>query len=76
MKYFVLIYDQATGKVDIEEFPMSAAAAALARRFELEDEFQSQPSVEVVLLGAPSREALFRTHGRYFSTPQELAAAR
>jgi hypothetical protein len=30
--------------------------------------------VEVALLGAASRDALERTHGRYFRTPRELSA--
>ncbi len=74
MRYFLLIYDQRDGKVvKTEEFPRSAAAAALERRFELEREYRADPAIEVVLLGAPSFEALLKTHARYFKTARELA---
>jgi hypothetical protein len=74
MKYFLLVYDQQVGRVEsVEEFPTLSGPAALARRFELEVEYRARPSIEVVLLGAASKDALIRTHGRYFKTARELA---
>jgi hypothetical protein len=74
MRYFLLIYNQKTGEVQTEEFPRSAGRLALDRRFELEDEYQNDPAIEVVLLGAASRDDLLKTHARYFKTPRELVA--
>ncbi len=47
----------------------------MARRFEEETRHKDDPDVEVVLLTATSRDALTRTHARYFKTVPELAAA-
>ena len=75
MSYFLLIYDQRRGVLEaLEEFPEAAADAALARRFELERDHREESGVEVVLLGAPSQDALRKTHARYFKTVRELAA--
>jgi len=74
MRYFLLVYEQRIGQVTkIEEYPRAAAKVALDRRFELETEHRSDPAIEVVLLGAASREALLKTHARYFKTARELA---
>jgi hypothetical protein len=76
MRFYVLLYDQAAGRIlDIENYGPEGAQAALARRFELDREYAGQPNVEVVLLSAESEEALQRTHGRYFKSVRELAAS-
>lgn len=76
MKYFVLVYDQRTGQLsDLEEFPEGSGAAALQRRFELEHQNLEQAELEVILLGAESREDLERTHARYFKSVEQLASA-
>jgi hypothetical protein len=76
MKYFVLIYDQNSGHLGtVEEFPEGSGEAALQRRFELERENLDRPELEVVLLGAESREDLELTHARYFKSVEELAAS-
>lgn len=64
MKLFLLTYDRSRQKlVDIREFDPGEYEDA--NRHLLETEL-AHPTWEVVLLEAPSREALRRTHGRYF----------
>lgn len=75
MTQFLVVYDQAEGKViQLTEFPDSERSRALDQRFELERKYQDEPHLEVVALGADSREDLERTHGRYFKTVAQLAA--
>lgn len=75
MNYYVLIYNQAEGRVlDVENYA-DVAAAALARRFELDRQYASDDDVEIVLLSAASEEALVRTHSRYFKSVHELLKA-
>ena len=76
MKYFVLVYKQMSGALQVfEEFPEGAGHEALDRRFELELEYRNNPDAEVVVLGADSRSDLEKTHARYFKNLRELAAA-
>lgn len=73
MSYYLVIYDRSTGAVDVEEFADDERDLALQRRFARERQQRDHPEIEVVVLGAESREALERTHARYFKTVQELA---
>lgn len=72
MKHFLLVYNKKTGDLlRITEFEAETGAAALQERFDLEREYRSKPDVEIVVLNADSREALYGTHARYF--PNGLA---
>jgi hypothetical protein len=73
MSYYLVVYDRSTGAVEVEEFGDQERDLALHRRFAHEREQRNRPEMEVVVLGAESREALERTHARYFKTVQELA---
>jgi hypothetical protein len=73
MSYYLVVYDRSTGAVEVEEFADAERDLALHRRFEREREQPNRPEIEVVVLGAESREALEQTHARYFKTFQELA---
>lgn len=74
MTQFLIVYDQSAGKViELTEFPDAERSRALDERFELERRYQDQPNIEVVALGADSREDLEATHGRYFKTIAQLA---
>jgi hypothetical protein len=73
MSYYLVVYDRSTGAVEVEEFADQQRDLALHRRFAHEREHQGRPEIEVVVFGAESREALERTHARYFKTVQELA---
>ena len=58
-----------TGIEEFEERP-----DALRRRFTIELENGYDGNVEVVILAAPSKDDLLRTHGRYFKSLAELAS--
>ena len=76
MIYFLLAYDQRTGELlDLKEFEEKDWQVAEKERFQRELEGVGERSIEVVLLGAESRESLERTHGRYFKSVSELAAS-
>lgn len=72
-KHFVLIYDRATGHLEIEEYGPDKRVEALQRRFALERSLATSPTTEIVVLAASSVEALKRTHSRYFRSERELA---
>jgi|ABSO01.1.fsa_nt_gi hypothetical protein len=69
---FLIVYNQQTGDVHVDEYPDERREAALARRFDLEREHRLEPHIEVVLLSARSGDVLRRTHARYFKTVREL----
>lgn len=72
MSHFLLIYEKSTGSLRrISEYDSSPDA--LKARYEAEDHFRGNPDVEVVALSAASREALEKTHSRYFKTLKQLA---
>jgi hypothetical protein len=72
MPLFLVVYNQKTGAVRVDEYADEDRDAALARRFELEREHRLEPEIEVVLLGARSRDVLEQTHARYFRPVEEL----
>lgn len=74
MTQFLIVYDQAAGEViELTEYPDTERESALDARFELERRYQAQAHIEVVALGADTREDLEATHGRYFKTIAQLA---
>lgn len=74
MKHFLVIFDRTRGKVlKLEEF--ADRANALRARFKLERSGVTSDSVEIVILGAESAEAIRRTHSRYFETAADMARA-
>jgi len=77
MQYFLLVYDRATGSLlrDPAAFAAGEREAALTLRFAVEKEYRDNTDVEVVVLGAESRDDLLRTHARYFKSVSELAEA-
>ncbi len=73
MSHYLLVYRRSTGKLQEIHDLGSDRETALKRRFERERQESGDPDIEVVLLGASSREALKRTHARYFKNVRELA---
>jgi hypothetical protein len=74
MKDFLLVYRRSTASlVECRELGTDRANA-LAERFSIEKRERRDPDVEVVILSAPSKETLMRTHSRYFKTLSELAS--
>jgi len=72
---YLVRYRRSTGDLLQFEDLGSDRAAAMGRRLEEERVHKDDPDIEVVLLTASSREALIRTHARYFKSVPELAAA-
>lgn len=73
MNYFLVIYDRASGSLlELMEYGEGERSRALEDRFVAEREYRSNPSIEVVVLGAASKKALTQTHSRYFKTPEEI----
>lgn len=72
---FLIEYNQARGEIEsIEHFPDSQRDAAEAARLELELRLNHQRLVhEVVLLEAPTEDALRVTHRRYFESLEEMS---
>jgi hypothetical protein len=70
MRFFLLVFDRSGGRLvdDVAEFASSKAAlnARLAR--EAVERRLGHDGIEVVVLGAESREALEKTHSRYFDS--------
>jgi len=66
LRHFLIVYRRSTRRL-IECNDLGAdAEPALKKRFEREITEKDDPDVEVVLLSAPSIEALRLTHRRYF----------
>jgi hypothetical protein len=72
---YLVRYRRSTGDLLHFEDLGPDRAAAMDRRLDEERAHKDDPDVEVVLLTASSREALIRTHARYFKSMPELAAA-
>jgi hypothetical protein len=71
MTYYLLVFDRRRGQLVEDVQPFSDASEAMSARFHREAVLTS-PDIEVVVLGAASREALENTHSRYFGSPHEL----
>ena len=74
MTQFLVLYRRTTGDLLHFEDLGPDRASAMNRRLEAEKIHKNDSDVEVVLLSASSREALIRTHARYFKSVSELAA--
>jgi hypothetical protein len=74
VRYFLVVYDRSTGELELTEFGEDEAARARRERLERELAERTHSEVEVVVVTSPSREALERTHARYFKTVSELTA--
>ena len=71
--YFLLVYDRQAGALTAER-QFDSRGEALEARFKIEKQHRDERrDIKVVVVGAPSREALMRTHGRYFLSFDQLA---
>jgi hypothetical protein len=72
---FLLDYDRSAGRlISLRDFEDDARPIAQAARLELELELhRSGIEREIVLLQAPSLDALKRTHRRYFEDLRQIA---
>lgn len=72
MNHYLVVFNRRSGSiVRFSEFPQ--ANDALTARFDAESEFVDDADIEVVVLGAASKDALMRTHARYFQDAREMA---
>jgi hypothetical protein len=70
--HFLVVYRRSTAElVECRDLGPDREGALL-ERFEREKKEKDDPDVEVVLLSATSREALEKTHARYFRNDIEL----
>ena len=75
MSYFLIVFDNATGTLELlKEFRETQLADVMNTRFELERKHETEALVEVVVVGAPSIDAVRKTHGRYFRHEREAIA--
>ena len=73
MKFYVIVFDRENRAIrDLDSFDNSADA--LKARFAREIDNPGS-TLEIVVLGAESEEALKRTHSRYFGDVQEFTTA-
>jgi hypothetical protein len=75
MTQYLVRYRRSTGVLLEFEDIGSDRIAAMHRRSMEESAYKDDSDIEVVVLTASSREALLRTHARYFKSVPELAAA-
>lgn len=76
MRYFLLTYDRQRGALLAEaEYGEAEHDLALTARARAVADQIGSPNIEVVLLGAHSRDDLMRTHSRYFRTIKEIVSA-
>jgi hypothetical protein len=73
--HFLLVFDRIQGRV-LSERRFTDHRKALEERFRAERLHRANPGIEVVVLTAESKEALRRTHARYFQSVSELASMR
>ncbi|WP_030442811.1 hypothetical protein [Actinoplanes subtropicus] len=73
MRHYLVVFNRREGSI-VRFAEFERANDALTARFEAEYEFMNDTAIEVVVLGAASREALQRTHGRYFQGVREMAS--
>ena len=75
---FLIEYDRPSGKItEMREFDDASLKVAEEARLELELKLnRAGIQHEVVLLDAPSKEALRRTHSRYFENIAEIARTK
>lgn len=74
MSHFLIVYRRSTGERESTDDLGSDRAEALKVLFEREERERGDSDLEVILLSAPSPDALKTTHARYFKTVGELAA--
>lgn len=74
MKHYLVVFSRSRGVVVRHQY-YPGPVEALKARFAAEQEFRSDPDIEVVVLGGPSWAAVQRTHTRYFQGLDQLTTA-
>lgn len=72
MTHFLIQFDRVSGESTIQDFRGEGSGRrAMEARFRAEDE-RAGTNVEIVVVQAESKDALHRTHSRYFEPLSEL----
>lgn len=73
MNHYLIVFDRTESRIlRIEE--CTSSSEAMRARFRAEEMHRGHPEIEIVVLGARSKEALRTTHARYFEQMKDLAA--
>lgn len=74
MQHFLLIYDHKSEEMqDQHVFADKECDDAVAAYQAAEDQYGTDPNIEIVLIGADSLATVARTHGHYFRSEDRLA---
>lgn len=65
MKHYLMVFHRPSGRV-VYSAEYTDRHEALRARFDAEREYLDESDIEVVVLAADSKDALKRTHARYF----------
>lgn len=73
MNHYLIVFDRSESRLlSIEE--CSSSSEAMRARFRAESVHRGDPRIEIVVLGARSKDALHVTHARYFEQIRDMAA--
>lgn len=72
MNHYLIVFDRSEPRLlTLEE--CSSSREAMKARFRAESLHREHPEIEIVVLGARSKEALRITHARYFEQMKDMA---
>ena len=71
MNHYLIVFDRTAGRV-LRDDAYTDRHEALRERFKAERAYQGDDDIEVVVLAADSRDALTKTHARYFKPLKSL----
>lgn len=69
INHFLVVYNLAEGKANVESFGTDYDAA-LEAYAKAEEDFSNRETYDIVLLGADSIDTIKRTHSSYFHTEE------
>ncbi|WP_330473421.1 hypothetical protein [Terrabacter sp. C0L_2] len=73
MNHYLIVFDRSESRLlSLEE--CASSREAMKARFRAESLHRGHPEIEIVVLGARSKEALRTTHARYFEQMKDMAA--
>jgi hypothetical protein len=72
MNHYLIVFDRSEGRL-LRFERCTSSADAMKARFEAERLHRRNPDIEIVVLGARSRDAVRLTHARYFDAVGDLA---
>jgi hypothetical protein len=72
MNHYLIVFDRSEGRL-LRFEQCSSSAQAMKARFRAERLHRDYPDIEIVVLGARSKDAVRATHARYFEGVGGLA---